>query len=481
MAVAASCMSRREVTSNPARLEASWRFGVTRAARGMTRFFKASTASSWSSASPCFETKTGSMTRFRIPVSSTASATASMMSAEESIPVFAASTPMSSAIARIWAATTPDGTSDTSVTPSVFCTVTEVRALIPHTPSTANVFRSAWMPAPPPESEPAMVKARGITERSRSPAKVVPPFRREGAVRPVGCDRGEPFPLLNLPDVGQRRSEPLTQLILRLAHGRRRQRRQQLVVLSARQREVHRLDVYEVDELGQPRGHRDVGQADGRGDPTLAAQPGQVQRQSVRDVHHRGGPSLRKGLALADPSDRAELRREEVPTPRGRERRSHLARRSARKLEPPGRRAEGARDDDPVPGLAPALVTAASFGTSPVTATATTTRSARTVSPPTTDTAYSAAASRMPPYSSTTQAASASGGRPSEIRPYRGLPPIAATSLTFTTTALYPRSRAEIVDRSQCTPSTSMSAVSTALCHPMPTTAASSPGPTRTP
>src|SRR5207244_9961026 len=135
----------------------------------------------------------------------------------------------------------------------------------------------------------------------------------------------------------------------------------------------------------------------------------------------------------------------------------------------------------PSPGLAPALVTAASFGTSPVTATATTTRSARTVSPPTTDTAYSAAASRMPPYSSTTHAASASGGRPSEIRPYRGLPPIAATSLTFTTTALYPRSRADMVDRSKCTPSTSMYAVSTALYNPMSTTAATSPQHTHEP
>jgi len=29
--------------------------------------------------------------------------------------------------------------------------------LIPKPPKTVMVFRSAWMPAPPPESEPAMV------------------------------------------------------------------------------------------------------------------------------------------------------------------------------------------------------------------------------------------------------------------------------------------------------------------------------------
>src|SRR6476661_10938509 len=32
----------------------------------------------------------------------------------------------------------------------------------PKTPSAANVFRSAWIPAPPEESEPAMVSAIGV-------------------------------------------------------------------------------------------------------------------------------------------------------------------------------------------------------------------------------------------------------------------------------------------------------------------------------
>ena len=34
-------------------------------------------------------------------------------------------------------------------------------AEVPKTPSAMNVFRSAWMPAPPPESLPATVSARG--------------------------------------------------------------------------------------------------------------------------------------------------------------------------------------------------------------------------------------------------------------------------------------------------------------------------------
>ena len=43
----------------------------------------------------------------------------------------------------------------------VFCAVSAVMALVPKTPSAAKVLRSAWMPAPPPESEPAMVRATG--------------------------------------------------------------------------------------------------------------------------------------------------------------------------------------------------------------------------------------------------------------------------------------------------------------------------------
>jgi hypothetical protein len=41
----------------------------------------------------------------------------------------------------------------------VFCAVSATIALVPWTPAAANAFRSAWMPAPPPESEPAMVRA----------------------------------------------------------------------------------------------------------------------------------------------------------------------------------------------------------------------------------------------------------------------------------------------------------------------------------
>ena len=82
---------------------------------------------------------------------------------ENSIPVFAASTPMSEKTASSWATTNAGGTSWTAVTPVVFCAVSATIADMPCTPAAANAFRSAWMPAPPPLSEPAIVNALGTS------------------------------------------------------------------------------------------------------------------------------------------------------------------------------------------------------------------------------------------------------------------------------------------------------------------------------
>jgi len=53
------------------------------------------------------------------------------------------------------------GTSCTAVTPVVFCAVNATIALMPWQPAAAKAFRSAWIPAPPPESDPAIVKHLG--------------------------------------------------------------------------------------------------------------------------------------------------------------------------------------------------------------------------------------------------------------------------------------------------------------------------------
>ena len=53
------------------------------------------------------------------------------------------------------------GTGCTPVTPTVFCAVSAVIAVMPWTPQRAKALRSAWMPAPPPESEPAIERTAG--------------------------------------------------------------------------------------------------------------------------------------------------------------------------------------------------------------------------------------------------------------------------------------------------------------------------------
>ena len=50
-------------------------------------------------------------------------------------------------------------TADHAATPRVFCAVIAVMTDVPKTPKRWKVLRSAWIPAPPPESEPAMVSA----------------------------------------------------------------------------------------------------------------------------------------------------------------------------------------------------------------------------------------------------------------------------------------------------------------------------------
>jgi hypothetical protein len=80
------------------------------------------------------------------------------------MPILTASTPMSSTTARTCSTMKAPGTGCTAVTPTVFWAVRAVIAVMPWTPQRANAFRSAWIPAPPPESEPAIDSTAG-TER----------------------------------------------------------------------------------------------------------------------------------------------------------------------------------------------------------------------------------------------------------------------------------------------------------------------------
>ena len=103
---------------------------MTTVASGKSRVTSASTASSRSSRAPELATITGSTTS-GTGWSARKSATVSITAAENSIPVLAASTPMSEKTASSCARTNSGGTSSTSVTPTVFCAVRATIAVVP--------------------------------------------------------------------------------------------------------------------------------------------------------------------------------------------------------------------------------------------------------------------------------------------------------------------------------------------------------------
>src|SRR2546430_12404054 len=112
---------------------------------------------------------------------------------------------------------------------------------MPYTPSARNVFRSAWIPAPPPESDPAMVSARGTSAR----AKVVPSSGFERSFRSVGVHSCESA-LRDLTDVGERDAEPLLELAASGIDRGGTDGRDELVVLADRERELERIGVHDL-------------------------------------------------------------------------------------------------------------------------------------------------------------------------------------------------------------------------------------------
>ena len=113
-------------------------------ALGSNSSISADRASGSSSTAPDSATITGSITTGVVSGSSlSASATASIVGLSPSIPILTASTPMSSATARTWARMISGGIAWTAMTPTVFCAVIAVIAVMPWTPQAANAFRSA--------------------------------------------------------------------------------------------------------------------------------------------------------------------------------------------------------------------------------------------------------------------------------------------------------------------------------------------------
>src|SRR6266851_8982002 len=191
---AACRRSSRVGRDRPSSTSASGMLGVTTAASGSRYLYRDAMASLCSSLAPPLATMTGSTTRLMIPCCLIAAATPSMIFALASIPVLAACTPMSSTTASICARMTRIGTSWISETVTVFWAVTAVIADVPCTPKAAKVLRSAWMPAPPPESEPAIVSATGTFKPAPSarPASCRPHAARAQVDRGGDCDTHQP-------------------------------------------------------------------------------------------------------------------------------------------------------------------------------------------------------------------------------------------------------------------------------------------------
>jgi len=133
---------------------------VTSVATRISRSNAAIVAAS-ASTEPEVATITGSNTTGTPRSSSSTSATASAVAGAPIMPIFTASTPISPITARICATTISGGTAWIARTPSVFCAVIAAMAVVGWPPSIVTVRISAWIPAPPPESEPATIRTRG--------------------------------------------------------------------------------------------------------------------------------------------------------------------------------------------------------------------------------------------------------------------------------------------------------------------------------
>jgi hypothetical protein len=110
---------------------ASWRFGVTTRASGRIASMSADRASGSRRGSPDFAIITGSTTTARTPCVRSRSATTRMIGAVESMPVLAASVPMSPSTASSCRATNSGGRFTTPWTPIEFCAVIAVKTDVP--------------------------------------------------------------------------------------------------------------------------------------------------------------------------------------------------------------------------------------------------------------------------------------------------------------------------------------------------------------
>ena len=141
-------------------------------------------ASSLINFAPLVATITGSTTMFSAWYSQSFFAIDLISPVEETIPIFTASGRISVNTLSICCSRNSGVTSKIPWTPVVFWAVSAVIALIPYTPLAIIVFKSAWIPAPPLQSLPAIVNAVFIINSFQASItfirrhKVVPPMCR---------------------------------------------------------------------------------------------------------------------------------------------------------------------------------------------------------------------------------------------------------------------------------------------------------------
>ena len=157
MASAARSMASSSPMAKPHSRSASGMLGVITSARGNSSSIRAVRALSCIRLEPLVATITGSTTMCSARYSRSLVPMARMMSALDTMPIFTASGRMSRNTQSSCCATNSGVASSTPDTPVVFWAVRAVMALMPYTPRQVMVFRSAWIPAPPLESLPAMV------------------------------------------------------------------------------------------------------------------------------------------------------------------------------------------------------------------------------------------------------------------------------------------------------------------------------------
>src|SRR6266545_3416791 len=268
---------------------------------------------------------------------------------------------------------------------------------MPKAPRAAKVLRSAWIPAPPPESLPAMVRAFGLRSSIGSAAacavKVVPSSRLQWTFGTVALDGHEPGPLHDLADVREGNPEPLVQGQPGRLDPHRRHRRHQLVVLASTEIRSSTTRAPTPDAAHS----RDRSRASPSDTSIMAEAPCSARvfpsptratgrtcaATSARPHSDISAPATSPGRARASASPPADAPSEPVTTTRS-------------------------------PARAPLRVTNRSGATSPTTATDTTATGPDDRSPPTSDSAYSSHAERMPLSSSTTQAGSSPEGMATE-------------------------------------------------------------------